>query len=114
MSRYGHTAIFQGTYLLTLSVYKATSNFKKEYKYTLGEKLKLVSHELLDLIVLANSQKDKIYTLKQLDNKLETMRIYLRIAFDLKIISAGLFEDFNKKIEEIGKQIGGWQKWANK
>lgn len=113
MSRYSHTPIFQKTYILVLDIYKAASNFKKEYKYTLAEKLKLISHELLNLIVLANSQKEKRETLRELDYKLEALRINLRLAYDLKVISAGQLGIFNEKIEEIGKQIGGWQKWAN-
>lgn len=112
--RYDHLSIFQATYILTLDVYKATGNFKKEYKYTLGEKLKLLSDDLLDLIILANSQKDKRETIRRLDHALEILRIHLRLAYDLKSISAGLLGEFNKQLESIGKQIGGWQGWANR
>ena len=110
--RYSHTPIFQKTYSLTVNIYKTTSNFKKEYKYTLGERLKLICHDLLDLIVVINSTKNKSELLEKLNNKLETLRIYLRLAFDLKVISRGKLGELNKQIEEIGKQIGGWQKWA--
>ena len=112
MAQYFHTAIFQSTYILTLEIYKTTCNFKKEYKYTLGEKLKVISGELLDLIVLANSADKKIELLQKLDNRLETLRIHIRLAFDLKIITPGKLEIINKQIEVIGRQVGGWQKWA--
>jgi hypothetical protein len=112
--RYSHTPIFQATYILTLAIYKATGNFKKEYKYTLGEQLKLLCHNLLDLIVLANITQEKALELEKLNIKLETLRIHLRLAFDLKAVSAGLLGELNRQIEEIGKQIGGWQKWAAK
>ena len=112
MAQYYHIAIFQSAYLLTLEIYKTTKNFQKEYKYTLGEKLKVISAELLDLIVLANSADKKFELLQKLDNRLETLRIHTRLAFDLKIISPGKLEIINKQIEDIGRQIGGWQKWA--
>ena len=112
MAKYSHIPIFQKTYTLTVNVYKASSNFKKEYKYTLGEKLKLACHDLLDLIVIINSSEDKLEFLEKLNNKLESLRIHLRLAFDLKIISAGHLGKLNKEIDEIGRQIGGWQKWA--
>ena len=112
MAQYAHIPIFQKTYILTVNIYKATSNFKREYKYTLGEKLKLVCNELLDLIVVVNSAEDKRQLLETLNNKLETLRIHLRLSFDLKIISRGQLGELNKQIQEIGKQIGGWQKWA--
>ena len=44
MSKYSDTPIFQKTYMLTINIYKMVSNFKKEHKYTLGEKLKNISH----------------------------------------------------------------------
>ena len=112
--RYDHTPIFQRTYVLTVNIYKTTSNFKKQYKYTLGEKLKLVCHNLLELIVIVNTVEDKLKPLKKLNNELENLRIHLRLAFDLKVISRGHLGALNKDIEEIGKQIGGWQKWAAK
>ena len=112
MSRYAHIPIFQKTYQLTLAVYKAADHFKKAHKYTLGDKLKNICGELLDLIVVVNKAEDKKISLEQLDIKLETLRIHLRLAFDLKTISPGLLGELNKAIEEIGRQIGGLKRWA--
>ena len=112
MSRYAHIPIFQKTYQLTLIVYKAADNFKKAHKYTLGEKLKNICGELLDLIVAVNGAENKKEPLERLDLKLETLRIHLRLAYDLKIVSPGLLGELNKAIEEIGRQIGGLKKWT--
>jgi len=114
MARYEHTPIFQQTYILTVNVYKATSNFKREYKYTLGQELKQRCHNLLELIVKINAAQDKRVLLGKLNGCLEGLRIHLRLAFDLKVVSGGQLGVLNKQIEEIGKQIGGWQKWAVK
>ena len=40
MSRYEHIRIFQCAYMLTIEIYKTAGNFNREFKYTLGEKLK--------------------------------------------------------------------------
>ncbi|MBU4480670.1 four helix bundle protein [Patescibacteria group bacterium] len=114
MSRYFHIPIFQQTYILTLAVYKTTVNFNKEHKYTLGCELKNVCHKLLRLIVLVNSSGRKTEQLKDLSQELENLRIYLRLAYDLKLLGPGIFGKINEQIEAIGKQIGGWQKWANR
>lgn len=116
MSRFEHTSIFQSAYGLTLEIYKATKNFSKEHKYTLGERLKNITHEILDLVMKTNEAqgKDKLSGITLIDYKKEELRIHLRLAFDLKIISGGQLEIFNKKLEEIGKQLGGWRKWAEK
>jgi hypothetical protein len=112
MARYEHIRIFQLSYDITVKTYKITANFKKEYKYTLGEKLKLLCHEMLDLIVEANSSKDKKELLEKLNFKMESLRIYFRVASDLKLIGAGLLGEMNKLFNEVGQQVAGWQKWA--
>lgn len=113
MARYEHIAIFQSAYMLTLEIYKTTKNFSREYKYTLGERLKNLTHELLDLVIKTNNMpgREKLDGIKQIDNKKEELRIHLRLAHDLKVISHGHLGVFNEKIEEIGKQAGGWAKW---
>lgn len=112
--RYEHTKIFQSAYILTVEIYKATSKFSKTYKYTIGEKLKDHCGDMLDIIVVANSVEDKKELLKTLNSQLEKIRIHLRLACDLKIISHRLLGVLNKHIEEIGRQLGGWQRWAEK
>lgn len=114
MARYEHIAIFQSAYMLTLEIYKTTKNFNKEYKYTLGERLKNIAHQLLDLVIKTNNMpgKEKLDGIRQIDSKKEELRIHLRLAHDLKVVSSGQFGVFNEKLEEIGKQVGGWQKWA--
>jgi len=59
MSRYFHLPIFQMGYNLNLEIYRTTHNFPREYKYSLGQKIKEISSELLDLIVLTNSEENK-------------------------------------------------------
>lgn len=116
MAKYDQIKIFQSAYVLTLEIYKASRNFSKEYKYTLGEKLKICAHELLDLIMKTNSlpDREKIEYFPLIDFKKENIRIYLRLAYDLKTISSGRLKEFNEKIEEIGRQLGGWQKWVSR
>jgi len=116
MSRYQHISIFQTSYKLVLEIYKTTKNFSKEYKYTLGERLKNISHEMLELIIKTNNlqNREKLLGISKIDCKKEILRINLRIAFDLKLISRGKLGVLNQEIEEIGKQLGGWQKWIKK
>jgi hypothetical protein len=103
--RYTHTPIFQKTYILSLEIYTITSKFPKEYKFGLGEKLQKISNELLDLIVYANKQSNKLPAMDDLAYKIETLRIHLRLAYDLKILGQKNLENTNKKIEEKYKEI---------
>ncbi len=112
MARYEHIKIFQLSYEIALKTYKISANFKKEYKYTLGEKLKLICHEMLDLIIEANSSVNKTDSLSKLNFKIESLKVYYRIGHDLKLISPGLLGEMNKHFKEISQQIRAWQKWA--
>lgn len=113
---YNHTPIFQSVYILTIEIYKVTKNFKKEFKYTLGERLKNITHDMLELVMKINSLPvaQKPLKLLELDYQKENLKIHLRMALDFKMISRGQSGVLNTRIEEIGRQIGGWQKWAAK
>jgi len=114
MARYEQIRICQCAYMLTLDLYAMTKNFNRDFKYTLGEKIKIASHELLDIIRTVNSLPDteKPGHFPEIDFKKENLRIYVRLAFDSKAISAGQLKIVNEKIEEVGRQLGGWQKWT--
>ena len=109
--RYNHLPIFQQSYDLNLEIYRATHNFPREYKYTLGQKLKEISAEMLDWIVVINSQKNKALYFSKIKLQAERLRIQIRVAHDLKIITSRRMEFLNRNIEEISKQVSGWESW---
>ncbi|MDO8529567.1 MAG: four helix bundle protein [bacterium] len=110
--RYNHLPIFQKGYDLNLEIYRTTHNFPREYKYTLGQKLKEISAEMLDWIVVANSQKDKTPYFSKIRMQLERLRIQVRVAYDLKIITGKRLEFLSRMLEDISMQAGGWEKWS--
>lgn len=114
MAQYNHLPVFQATYRLTLEVHQATHQFSREYKYTLGQKLKEMMSDLMDLIVAANSKENKTAVLEEARLKLEQFRIHLRLACDLKILGLNRYETFNRTLEEISKQLSGWLEWSKK
>ncbi len=111
MPRYLHLPVFQKGYDLNLEIYRTTHSFPREYKYSLGQKLKEVSGELLDLIVMANSKENKEPYFPEIGIRIERLRIQLRTAYDLKIIESRRLEFLNRILEEISMQISGWEKW---
>ena len=40
MSKYDDLPVYKASYDLLLEIFRVTKNFKKEYKYTIGESLK--------------------------------------------------------------------------
>jgi hypothetical protein len=114
MAQYTHLPIFQLAYKLTLEIYQITHQFPREYKYTLGQKLKEISADFLDFIILANSQEDKLPSLKEARLRLERLRIHIRLACDLKIINLNRYESISRSLEDLSKQLSGWQEWSLK
>jgi len=111
MSRYVHLPIFQKGYDFSLEIYHTTHNFSREYKYSLGQKLKEIASELLDWIIITNSKEDKQACFPEMKIRIERLRIHLRTAYDLKIINDKRLEYLNRMLEEISRQVSGWEKW---
>jgi hypothetical protein len=113
MANYDELPVFKACYDLILIVFDIVAGFSKEYKYTLGEKLKNEMLEVMILVYRANNAANKVAMLRDAKEKLELMRIYLRILKDLKQINLKRFVFVNDKIEIISKQLNAWLKWAD-
>lgn len=88
MARYNHLTIFQKSYDLLVRIYQEVHNFPREYKYTLGGKLQNVCLKLLDEIIIANSERDKIPYLKRVNQHLDRLRIYIRLCYSFLIANS--------------------------
>ena len=98
------------SYDLLLEIFLFTKNFTKEYKYTVGESLKKETIDLLTLIFRANSRTDKKAVSQEARESVEVIRLLIRLMKDLKQIDLKKFVTINQKIEEVSKQLTGWQK----
>ena len=102
--------VYKASYDLLLEIFRFTKEFGKEFKYTVGEKLKNETIELITLIYRANSQKDKQNTLQTAREHIEVIRLLIRLMKDLQQISVKRFVLVNEKVENVSKQLTGWQK----
>lgn len=114
MARYDHLLIFKSTYALCLLTYRLTHNFGRDYRYTLGDRMKEATHDLLDILVETNSMNDsgKAKSLCAFLLKLEKFRMYVRISCDLGLITPESFGKVALNMEEIEKQAQRWKNWA--
>ena len=110
MSLYNELPVFKASYDLLLSVFQFTANFKREFKYTVGERLKNETLALITLVYRANSSKEKVEIIQQAREQIELIRLLIRILKDLKQISLKSFVRINEQIENVSKQLAGWQK----
>lgn len=88
MALFTDLPVYKLGYDLLIAIFERTKIFTKEYKYTLGEKLKNEVLELLINIYKANKSKS-INRQDYIDaarKNVELVRLLLRICKDLKII----------------------------
>jgi uncharacterized protein (UPF0371 family) len=91
-------------------VFRLVKNFQKEYKYTIGEKLKNEAIEMVIQVFKANVARDKKEHLLKARENVEVIRLLIRLLKDLKQIDIKSLADINVKTEEISRQFAGWEK----
>ena len=91
------------------------SNYPKKYKYTLGDRILSIKLDILERIIEAKyTSRKKEYFLRQANILLEKLRFLIRLSKDLNCISIKQYEETSKRINEIGKMVGGWEKHIKK
>ena len=93
--------------------YQALKQFPRSEKYTFAAEIKMTMIKVMKLIISTNKKYHKKTTMRKLDTQLELLKTYLRLARDLEFLSFKKYEIWSKKLEEIGKLIGGWMKSVN-
>ena len=114
MAHYIELPVYKASYDLLLQIFSLSHNLNREYKYTLGEKLKNEITELLSNIYRANRIREKAEYLKTARENLELVRLYIRILKDLKQITNKKHIFINQSIEKVSKQLAGWHKSLQK
>jgi len=69
--------------------------------------------EIMTLVVAAYHTKDVIRKreiLTQINLKLESVKILLRLAKDVRAIEQQPYIDYESRLQEIGKMLGGWMR----
>ena len=87
---------------------------ERDYKFTLGENIKNEATSLIIQIYKANSNQNKVEFLLTAKEKVEIIRLQLRIYKDLKQIALPQFVELSEKIESISKQLNAWYNFSSK
>jgi len=105
--------IFEKTYELILWLYPTVNKFPKSQRFILGQHIENTILEILEEVIETNQKRNKAPFLKKISVKLDKLRILIRLSKDLKFISIRQYGFAAKKINEIGKMLGGWIKSSN-
>ena len=74
MAQYEHLPIYRNAFDLSVYLENTVRNFSRYHKYTLGSDLRDISRQIVRLIIMANSEKDKIATLEKVKGTALSMK----------------------------------------
>ena len=104
--------IYIDTYQFVKEIYQMTHKFSREYKYCLGEQINKDVLKLLYHIFQANHIKEeRISALCQFMACLDMVRVELRLAHDMKVLSTRQMAHLAQFLDKIVKQAAAWQKY---
>ena len=114
MRSYYHLDVYKSSYKLLTEVYKSFRNLNREYKYTIGEKVKERVFEVLVGIYRANRSKDKVACLHKALEDVEYIRLSLRLLRDLGVLSEKKFVRLMQISEDVLVQFEKWKHYEEK
>lgn len=114
MAIYDKLEVFKASYDLLLFVFQFTPNVKRDYRYTLAEKIKDNIIELCLCIYRANGAKDRVPYIRQAREQLVAIKLMCRMLTDLKQISVRQFAVVCTHTESISKQLQAWQRYSER
>ena len=110
MALYDQLPVYKASYDLLVAIFGFSRSFTREYKYTIGEKLKSETVDMITNIYRANCRGDKKDLLQRARENIEVVRLYMRLLRDLNQVSIRNFVEVNEQIENVSKQLAGWHK----
>lgn len=108
--------IIQKVYDLLKFAIPVLNKYPRNQKFTLADRIQNQFSDLLELYIdayYASSSKKKPL-LQQANIQLEKLRHYLRLSYELRLISSNKYQEFATRLNEIGKMTGGWLKSLHK
>jgi len=102
--------IFEKSYELILWIYPTVNKFPKSQRFILGQHIENTILKILEGIIEANQERNKLPYLKQVSIDLDKLRILIRLSKDFRFLSIRQYEFVANKVNEIGKMLGGWIK----
>ena len=112
MARSCDLPIYKAAYQLFKLVIVASSRFSRDFRPVLGQPLQEEVAKIIVTIYRANTALDKLPYLANLHESLVKVEPMVQLAFELKLINPDVFAEACEILCDIGKQVGGWQKYA--
>lgn len=102
--------IYKAAYDLLSVAADVTRNFPRDFKRSIGEKVRDECVEIIVLIFKANVAQHKIPHIENLLERVQVVELLLRLSRDKRFISTRQYSSVIDITDTIGKQSTGWKK----
>jgi len=87
-------------------------NFSRDSRHTLGTKIDALFLEVIENTIKAgySDKAEKEIFLKRASVKLDLLKFFLQIAWEIKSLDDKKYINLSEKLLEVGKMLGGWIK----
>lgn len=104
--------IFSKTYDFVAWLIPLTVKFPRRQRFVMAAALQREALRFQELLIEAAHQRSPAAQLLAADSELDKLRTHLRLSLDLQLIEPGQYQHAARRLVEIGKLLGGWQKSA--
>jgi len=87
-------------------------NFPKTERFSLGQKISQTFIEVLELSFTASylAPEQKLILLTKASSRLDVLKFFVQLAWESKLIPTEKYAELSKRLDEIGRMLGGWRK----
>ena len=110
MGQYTDLPIYRTSYELLKEVNFRIKTFPRDFKFTLGTQLRNECVDMILNIYRANSSYDKVPYIDQILERVQLIKLILRLCRDMNFISTKVFSGISELILSVSKQSTGWKK----
>ncbi|MBS1170598.1 MAG: hypothetical protein H6R01_1516 [Burkholderiaceae bacterium] len=110
MALHFDTEIYKVAYELLNLITDLAKNMPRDFKATIGGKLRDECIEISTLIYRANVADDKTPFLSTLIERVQVAELLIRLSRDKKLISTGQYASAIELAASVGKQANGWRR----
>jgi hypothetical protein len=112
MALHTETTIHKTTYDLFDAVMDLVKNMPRDFKQSVGGKLRDECIAITVLVFRANTHRDKEPHILSLIERLQVIELMLRLSRDKRLIATKQYAAAIQLTNSIGRQANGWRKWA--
>lgn len=95
-------------YQFLLWLIPAVEKFPRSQKFLLGDRIQTTALDVQERLLEATYSKARTRSLSGANMAIEKLRMFFRLAYDLRYLDMRRYEHAARSLDEVGRLVGGW------